>query len=233
LADFFSRRDNRRKEGRLFHRRGDRGDNRRKEVRVDRGNNRRRLLENFEDDLAPETAARGGFERHHGGVEVFLRNSQNGALFQNMEHVQMGLEELAKIQVLSVILESDGNLGGRGQFVPTGGQGDMGLRVGREAHLLQNPVGGKDKGLFIVASDTDNATHFGFDTSQMGQHGLTGWKQVNPFIHEGPGYNDFVPLFSHRTGAGRKDEGLYRVDGFRHSGYCGGGCCGCSYSCID
>jgi hypothetical protein len=178
LADFFSRRNDRRKDGGLFHRRGHRG----KEVRVHRGDHRgvyrrahrRGLLENLENDFAPEATARGGFERHHGGIEVFFLNSQNGALFQNMKHVQMGLEELAKVQVLVVLLKSDGNLGGRGQFVLTGGQGHMGLRVGREAHLLQNPVGRKDKGLLIVASDTDNATHFGFDTGQMSQHGLTG-----------------------------------------------------------
>ena len=148
----------------------------------------------------------------------------------------MGLEELAKIQVLlSLILDSHSNFGGRRQFVPTGGQGDEGLRIGREAHLLQNPVGRKDERLLIVASDTDNATHFGLNTGQMGQHGLTWWKQVNPFIHKGSGYNDFVALFPHRTGTGRKDEGLNRVDGFRHSG-CDGSCgyycsCGCVCSC--
>jgi len=164
LADFFSRRNDRRKDGGLFHRRGNRRDHRGKEVRVDRRAHRRGLLENLENNFAPEATARGGFERHHGGIEVFFLNSQNGALFQNVKHVQMGLEELAKVHVLLVFLESYGNFGGRGQFVLTGGQGHMGLRVGREAHLLQNPVGRKDKGLLIVASDTDNATHFSFDT---------------------------------------------------------------------
>jgi hypothetical protein len=165
LADFFSRRhyrrDDRREDGRLFYR-GD-YDGKLFYRRVHKS-----LFENLENDLAPETAARGGFERHHGGVEVFFLNSQNGALFQNMKHVQMRLEELAKIQPLLVFLETDGNLGGRGQFVPTGGQGHIGLRVGREAHLLQNPVGCKDERLLIVASDTDNASHFGLDTGQMG-----------------------------------------------------------------
>jgi len=94
----------------------------------------------------------------------------------------MGLEELAKVQVLSLILESDGDFGGRGQFVPTGDQGYVGLRISGEAHLLQNPVRRKDKGLFIVASDADNATQVGLDTGHMDKHGLTGWKQVNPFM---------------------------------------------------
>jgi len=172
LADFFSRRHYRRKDGGIHHRRGNRRNHRGEEDRVGRRDRRGQrgshLFENLENDLASEAAARGGFERHHGGIEVFLRNSQNGALFQNMKHVQMGLEELAKVQVLLVLLESDSDFGGRGQFVPTGGQGHIGLRVGCEAHLLQNPVGCKDEGLFIVASDTDNATHFGLDTGQMG-----------------------------------------------------------------
>jgi len=84
LADFFSRRHYRRKDGGLFYRRDN---NRRKDGRLFYRRGYKSLFENLENDLASETTARGGLERHHGGVEVFLLNSQNGSFFQNMKHV--------------------------------------------------------------------------------------------------------------------------------------------------